>query len=197
MRPRLRTPARAPRRNGPLDHDPHHQPTPDQTGLGTGSEQGRFLLHELQALLREDGLLDSDDVVIVAARDAYPEYAAYVCQPGRSFREGLSHMGFYAGGQIQREVPRILYREDNVSFTAAEIARRRQGSAQDQRIAEVIKILLAAGPRQAGEAFQVFLLTPTTRTRKSWPTGSSTTRPQRQGGHGRGPWASATSTSTG
>lgn len=38
---------------------------------GTVSEHNRFLLRELQALLREDGLLDSDDVLAVAAREGY------------------------------------------------------------------------------------------------------------------------------
>lgn len=42
--------------------------------LGTVSEQARFLLRELQALLVEDGLVDNDDVVVVAARFAYTEY---------------------------------------------------------------------------------------------------------------------------
>ena len=35
---------------------------------------------------------------------AWPEYErlhAYVCQPNRAFREGLTHFGFYADGQIQ------------------------------------------------------------------------------------------------
>ncbi|GHD34402.1 hypothetical protein GCM10007147_39950 [Nocardiopsis kunsanensis] len=46
-----------------------------------------------------DGLLTSDEVVVVAASQAYPEYlksSDYICEPGRAFREGLSHMGFYA-----------------------------------------------------------------------------------------------------
>lgn len=37
---------------------------------GTASEQARFLLRELQALLVDDGLVDSDDVVVVAERFA-------------------------------------------------------------------------------------------------------------------------------
>lgn len=125
------------------------------------SEQARFLLRELQALLVEDGLLDTDDVVVVAARDAYPEYlqhAAYVCQPGRAFRDGLTHMGFYTNGAIQREVPRIEYREDDVAFTAAEATQRAGGDENDERIAELITTLVAAGPRQAAETYQVFLL---------------------------------------
>jgi hypothetical protein len=130
----------------------------------TVSDQARFLLRELQALLVEDALLDSDDVVVVAARDAYPEYlgyAAYVCQPGRAFRDGLTHMAFYTHGVIQREVPRILYREDNVLFTDTEAARRQQRRGQDKRVGELIDALLATGPRQHGETFQVFLLSPT------------------------------------
>ena len=51
-------------------------------------EQTRFLLHELQALFAEDGLLEHKEVVIVAAREAWAEYqryGAYMCQPCRSF----------------------------------------------------------------------------------------------------------------
>src|SRR6266540_5476104 len=40
----------------------------DPTGL---SEQARFLLSELQALFVDEGLIDTDEVVIVAARFAY------------------------------------------------------------------------------------------------------------------------------
>lgn len=127
------------------------------------SEQSRFLLMELQALLIEDGLLDHDDTVIVAAGTGYEEYLAhstYVCQPGRSFRKGLTNFGFYAGGSIRPELPRILYREDNVAFTTEEIERRAAGAAEDQRVADVINAFLSSGLRQEGEPHQVFLLSP-------------------------------------
>lgn len=85
------------------------------------SEQTRFLLRELQALFAQDGLLDPDvDVVVVAARHAYGEYlthGVYICQPGRSFRTGISYIAFYAEGAIQREVPAILAHRDNVVMT--------------------------------------------------------------------------------
>lgn len=58
-------------------------------------EQTRFLLSELVALYEADGLLTNDDTVVVAARSAWPEYkqtSAYVCQPDRSFRQGLTHL---------------------------------------------------------------------------------------------------------
>jgi hypothetical protein len=73
-------------------------------------EQTRFLLAELVALYEHDGLLTADDTVIVAAQAAWPEYQqfnAYVCQPDRAFRGGLTHMGFYTNGAIQPLIPRI------------------------------------------------------------------------------------------
>ena len=128
------------------------------------SEQARFLLRELQALLTVDGLVDTDDVVVVAARDAHPEYrevAAYVCQAGRAFRSGLTHMGFYAAGQIQVELPAILGREDDVIFSRSEARRRRRrGRDRDRGIAALIETLLDNGTRVEGQAYQVFLLTP-------------------------------------
>ncbi len=127
----------------------------------TVSEQARFLLRELQGLLVEDGLVDSDEVVVVAARVAYPEYlkrSVYVCQPERAFRDGLTHLGFYANSTIQPHVPRIRYREDSVTFTHEEAAARDRGSATDRLVGEVIRTLLADGPREEGKQYQVFLL---------------------------------------
>jgi hypothetical protein len=128
---------------------------------GTVSEQARFLLRELQALLVEDGLVDTDDVVIVAARFAYPEYlkrSVYVCQAERAFRGGLTHMGFYANSAIQPHVPRIRYWEDLVTFTREEAAARKGGSDVDRLVGEVIETLLDDGPREEGKQYQVFLL---------------------------------------
>jgi hypothetical protein len=125
------------------------------------SEQARFLLRELQALLIEDDLVDTDDVVVVAARFAYPEYlkrSVYVCQSERAFRGGLTHMGFYANSAIQIHLPRIRYREDLVTFTHEEAAARQAGSDIDRLVGEVIETLLGNGPREEGKQYQVFLL---------------------------------------
>ena len=125
------------------------------------SEQHRFLLRELQALLVDDGLVDSDDVVVVAARFAYPEYldrSLYICQAERAFRGGLTHMAFYANGAIQVHVPRIHYREDLVTFTDGEAKRRATGSDADKLIAAAIESDLQFGPREEGKQYQVFLL---------------------------------------
>jgi hypothetical protein len=102
-----------------------------------------------------------DEVVVVAARNAYPEYlrrSVYVCQPKRTFRDGLTYMGFYANGAIQRPLARIRYREDLVTFSHQEAASRGLGSAVERRIGEVIELLLADGPREEGEQYEVFLL---------------------------------------
>jgi len=140
-------------------HDAADAAVSDPTG--TMSEQARFLLRELQALLVEDGLVDSDEVVVAAARFAYPEYlkrSVYVCQAERAFRDGLTHMGFYANSAIQPHVPRIRYREDSVTFTHEEAAARDRGSNTDRLMGEVIRTLLADGPREEGKQYQVFLL---------------------------------------
>jgi hypothetical protein len=122
-------------------------------------EQTRFLLNELVRLYEEDGLLSTDDTVVVAARKAWPEYAttrAYVCQPNRAFREGLTHLAFYADGQVQPLVPRILRHEVAVPFSEEE-ATRRQASGDDP-LATVIRNLLHQGSRVEGEAYDVLLL---------------------------------------
>jgi hypothetical protein len=131
----------------------------DERGLI--AEQSRFLLRELQSLLVEDGLLDSDDVVVVAARFAYPEYLqhrVYVCQPNRSFRDGLTHLGFYAESAIQAMVPRILRRVASIAFTTQEVTRLRSGDHLDSLIADAIETLLANGSRPEGGEHGVFLL---------------------------------------
>lgn len=124
-------------------------------------EQARFLLRELQALLVEDGLLDSDDVVVVAARLAYPEYlkhSVYICQAGRSFRAGLTHMGFYADAAIQTHVARIRHHEDYVLFTLEEAATRNIESKTGQLIGSAIENALSDGTREPEAKYQVFLL---------------------------------------
>ncbi|WP_150244119.1 hypothetical protein [Nocardiopsis quinghaiensis] len=125
------------------------------------SERDRFLLRELQALFDNDGLVTSDEVVVVAASQAYPEYlesAAYICQPGRSFREGLTHMGFYAQQAIQPHLARILTCEDHVPFTYEEALRREGNGGRDARIGDLVRASLETGAREEGQEYMVFLL---------------------------------------
>lgn len=98
--------------------------------------------------------------VIVPARKAWPLYVqhnAYVCQTGRYFRQ-ISHIGFYADGAVQREIPKVLERIDPIVWTHEEIGRRiGSGKEDDRRIAEIIKGARALGWEE--DEYQLFLLT--------------------------------------
>ncbi|MEU5859267.1 hypothetical protein ABZ799_28480 [Nocardiopsis dassonvillei] len=125
------------------------------------SERNRFLLRELQALFEAERLTSHDDVVVVAAGIAhgeYPESSAYICQPDRFFRPGLTHLGFYAGGAIQPQIARIHARESRVRFTYPETNLRKRQRRNEARIGQVIRWALDTGAREEGEEYMVFLL---------------------------------------
>ena len=128
----------------------------------TVPDDERFLLRELRALLVEEGLLGRQDVVIVAAGFAYDFYGdtgTYVCQSGRAFRPGLTHLGFYRAKHIKPEIALIEHREDDVPFSPDEAAERRAlGSPEQLRIADLIDESLSRGSHLEGVAYQVFLL---------------------------------------
>ena len=135
-------------------------------------ERSEFLLRELRALLDAEGLLYINDVVVVAAKDAYPEYAdddyaAYVCQPGRHFRPGVQRLGFYTHGQIKPELPRIRAMFDNVAFTepASDAAEQATGIAGDstqtrEDLGKLIERVIEDQARPPGPNHKVLLLEP-------------------------------------
>jgi hypothetical protein len=125
------------------------------------SEQTKFLLTELAALYEADGLLTNDDTVVVAAKSAWGEYlkyAAHVCQPDRSFRDGLTHFGFYYQGQIQATVPRILSWTPNIVFSHEAAARCIASGSTT--LGSLITQVLVDGVRSEGAAHGVMLLSP-------------------------------------
>ena len=128
------------------------------------SADERVLLRELQALFAQEGLLGRQDVVVVAARDAYGFYlswAAYVCQSGRGFRPGLRRLGFYRRLKIEPEFPKILLQRDDVTFSREHAAELRQtDEPTDAALAELIDGTLSEGSRKEGDVHMVFLLTP-------------------------------------
>jgi len=87
------------------------------------SEREAFLLRELQNMLMAEGLIASEnDVVVVAARYAWPEYNhvhAYICQPRRPFQP-VSRVAFYSKGYINPLVPKILESHDYVLMVAGQ-----------------------------------------------------------------------------
>ena len=116
------------------------------------SEREAFLLRELQAMLTAEGLLGAvNDIVVVPARNAWPEYLehhAYVCQPRRSF-QGVRRVAFYTAGAVQTHVPAILETRDEVVF---------EQGAHKGSVGALVDRLLAAGLRERGQAYKVMLL---------------------------------------
>jgi hypothetical protein len=127
------------------------------------SEQQRFLLRELQTLFTREGLITPPgDVLVVAASSAYGDYlrySSYICQPGRSFRPGIPRMAFYADGAIQREVPRIVNRRDNLALTDDQAVVLSDGSDLDRSYSSLIRRLQSDKSRRVNGTYQVFLLT--------------------------------------
>ena len=125
-------------------------------------ERTRFLLSELKQLFIVDGLVDFADTVIVAARIAWGEFndhGVYICQPDRSFRRGLTHMGFYVHGAIQPTVAKILdQRSESIVFDHATVEKMRSGGPIEIRISHAIEAALAKGTRREGQSFRVFVL---------------------------------------
>ena len=135
---------------------------------GRGDEMAdreRFLLRELRALFEADGLLGlPENTVIVAARSAYPQYlrhGAYVCAPGRRFRQGIQYLGFYTEKEIKPEVARIQHIQPVVSITPAGVASLREaGDSTSQRLAVVAEGFLSAPEPARDGDFQIILLSP-------------------------------------
>jgi hypothetical protein len=102
------------------------------------------------------------DVVIVAARYAYPcylKYAMYFCQPGRSFQD-TERLGFYTGNEIKPHFPHILARHDDVSIDRATARTQSMSSHDAAAIRELVERLLDDGVLSAGDIQQIFLLSP-------------------------------------
>ncbi len=121
------------------------------------SERDQFLLKNLQIFFAETGLLPvKDEVVIVAAKIAWPAYEAhgvYVCQAGRSFKK-VDYLGFYADGEIKSKIAKIKSAED-VSFPE-----KREDLPEDTPNA--VKSWLDAHPWGYGRTLKVFILSKNT-----------------------------------
>jgi len=116
------------------------------------SEREAFLLRELQSMCEAENLLASpNEVVIVAARSAWPEYNdfhAYVCQPNRPFQQ-VSRLGFYSKGVIYPLVPKILEVHDDVPMAV----RKFKGT-----LGQLVDCLVSGSLRKEDERFKVILL---------------------------------------
>jgi hypothetical protein len=125
------------------------------------AEREAFLLRNVQLMLQEEDLLRSaDDVVVVPAARAWPEYlqfSAYVCQPNRTFQQ-VDYMAFYADGAIQPKVPRILE-------VVHAVVLEPDSPGVSQEVAQLIRQMTEAGVRERGVLHKVFLLSSSTDSR--------------------------------
>ena len=97
----------------------------------------------------------SSDVLVVAARVAWPEYKckkyhAYVCQPRRTFRD-VDRIAFYSHGRIQTHVPMILEIYESVLF---------ERDKHDGWRGDLVNRLLEDGPREEGKSYKMIRLSP-------------------------------------
>ncbi|MHB8974690.1 MAG: hypothetical protein ACYC4N_30030 [Pirellulaceae bacterium] len=118
------------------------------------SEREAFLLRELQEMLIAENLLRStNDVVVVPARHAWPEYEryhAYICQADRAF-QSVTRVAFYSHGQIYPLVPKILESHDHIDFVPG----KHKG-----KMGALIDTLLAETTRKEGTVYKVVFLSP-------------------------------------
>jgi hypothetical protein len=116
------------------------------------SEREAFLLRELQGMLLKERLVGSGDaVLVVPARNAWPEYQrfhAYVCQPDRAFKP-VKQIAFYADGHIQPIVPAIVRTWEAVKF---------EDGKHEDWLGELVTRMLADGSRHDGVSYKVLRL---------------------------------------
>ncbi len=103
----------------------------------------------------EEGLIGTaSEVVVVAARRAWPEYqlcSAYICQPGRAFRP-VKRIAFYSQGQVYPLVPSVLDMQDDVV-----LERGRYDGELGRLIAKLIDSI-PESKKEVGHIYKVFLL---------------------------------------
>ena len=90
------------------------------------------------------------DVVVVAARDAWPEYEkfhAYVCQRNR--RLPAKRMAFYSKNNIYPLVPTILHSYEDIEM---------KRNVYEGELGRLANRLLEAGPRTEGKRYKVVFL---------------------------------------
>lgn len=116
------------------------------------SEREAFLLRELQKMFHAEKLLKpANNVLVVPARNAWPEYGryhAYICQPNRTFQD-VDYLAFYADGEIKPMVPRILDAGDEVVIDP---------KRAPEKFRHVVEKLLANNAREFGATNKILQL---------------------------------------
>lgn len=126
-------------------------------------ERERYLIRELLALFRIEGLLDELDTVVVAARKAYDlylKYHAYICQPNRAIRP-VQRMAFYTAREIKPEIPEILGVHQGTTLST-QVVQTLTGSTDpvDRRVAEIIRAQLDDTVPHTPGPHDIYVLSP-------------------------------------
>jgi hypothetical protein len=135
-----------------LGEFPGLQSEPKRTAVAGG-----HAVDHLPGVLQES----VNDAVIVAGRFGWPEYeeiGAYICWPGQGFWENVTHLGFYADGEIKPVIPCVRAWQREVLLTAAEATARR--AAGEPELAAAIEYFLGQGARDEAERYGIALLSP-------------------------------------
>ena len=117
------------------------------------SERESYLLRELQNMLVNENLLQpSKNVVVVAARSAWPLYqklSVYICQSGRSFAP-VDYIAFYAEKEIKPIAAKIISIQDNIIFDR---------EREKDELTNIINSILDLGYLEDGSVAKLFILT--------------------------------------
>lgn len=120
------------------------------------SEHEVYLLKHIMQFFREENLCKvvKKEVVIVAAKGAWPEYekfSAYICPVNRNF-SNIEYIAFYAGNEIKPCVAKILKHYSRVDFSAG-------SDNGDSKLNELVgRISVEGNFDRSGNFQQIFIL---------------------------------------
>jgi hypothetical protein len=120
-------------------------------------ERDRDILRELYHFIKEEGLIIEEQVLVIPARFAYPDYekyGAYLCQENRSFRPA-SHLAFYRQKKIENQIPKIVKRYPSICLKEKKTYEHDGNREKLLLLADNLRI--NKDPR-VDETYQIFLL---------------------------------------
>jgi hypothetical protein len=110
-------------------------------------------------------VMTSGDVLVLADRaehSRFLQHFAVLLPTDKPIDQSVTHVAFYADGEIKREVPRIRAQYSSLRIAPETIAQlRRAGSANDQRVADLLEAWLEEDAVAHGSVSQLVLLSST------------------------------------
>lgn len=104
-------------------------------------------------------------VLVVADRAEHARYLrdfAVLLAPDRPLDPSVTHLAFYAEGEVKREVPRIRAQYGSLRCSPETVTQlRAAGTPNDQRVADLVEAWLAEEAVVAGSVHQLLLLSST------------------------------------